>query len=157
MALNISLLGQLITFALFVWFTMRFVWPPLQQAMHERQKKIAEGLAAAERAREDSARAREETQNLLREAQAEARAMVQRAEARAKEMQAQAKAEAQNESERFLAQAKEEIEKDVMLAKSRLRLEAANLAVGLAEEILKKEIDRKAHETLIEQYLKKAS
>lgn len=149
MNINLSLFAQALTFALFIWFTVKFVWPPLLRAIEQRQKQIAEGLAAAERGKQDLEEASRRTAELLREARQQAQDILGQAEKRGTEMIEEAKGAARAEGERLVAGAKAEIEQEISRAKEMLRGQVAALAVAGAEQILKREVDAKAHADLL--------
>jgi|TARA_B100001079_G_scaffold113064_2_gene97248 F-type H+-transporting ATPase subunit b len=147
--INATLIGQMITFALLVWFTMKFVWPPLTAAMKERQHKIAEGLAAAERGVHEKVLAENKATEILKEAKAQSSEILGRAEKRSSEIVDEAKGEAREEGERILAHARSEVEQEMNKAREALRAEVAVLAVAGAEQILAKEVDAAAHSDLL--------
>ena len=149
MNINLSLFAQALTFALFIWFTVKFVWPPLLRAIEQRQKQIAEGLAAGERGKQDLAQASKRTAELLTEARQQAQDILGQAEKRAAEMIEEAKGAARTEGERLITGAKAEIEQEISRAKEMLRTQVAALAVAGAEQILKREVDAKAHAELL--------
>ncbi|MCI3952870.1 MAG: synthase subunit [Burkholderiales bacterium] len=149
MNINLSLFAQALTFALFIWFTVKFVWPPLLRAIEQRQKQIAEGLAAGERGKQDLAQASRRTAELLTEARQQAQDILGQAEKRAAEMIEEAKGAARTEGERLITGAKAEIEQEISRAKEMLRTQVAALAVAGAEQILKREVDAKAHAELL--------
>lgn len=149
MNINLTLIAQAATFALFIWFTVKFVWPPLLRAMENRQKTIADGLAAADRGRQELELAGKRSAEVLREAKQQASEIVAQAERRAAEMVEHAKADARAEGDRLLAAAKAEIEQEVFRAKEMLRQQVADLAVAGAERILRREVDAKAHADLV--------
>lgn len=149
MNINLSLLAQALTFALFIWFTVKFIWPPLLRAIEQRQKQIADGLAAAERGKQDLEHASRRTAELLREAKQQAQDILGQADKRAAEMIEEAKGAAKVEGERLVAGAKAEIEQEVSRAKEMLRAQVAALAVAGAEQILRREVDAKAHADLL--------
>ncbi len=146
--------GPMISFALFVWFTMKFVWPPIQTAMADRQKKIADGLAAGERGKKELDQAKAEVDKMLREAREQASQVVAQANKRQSELVEQAREEARHEAERVLAQARSEIDTEISQARDALRKEVATLAVAGSSRILKREIDAKAHKDLIDDLVK---
>lgn len=150
MSINVTMIGQLIAFALFVWFTKAFVWPPLTQAMREREQRIADGLAAGERGEKDLELAREKAADILREAREQAGEIVEQAHARANHILDDAKADAVSERERQLASARAEIEQEVNRARDELRGQVAGLAVAGAQRILSREVDEKAHRKLLD-------
>lgn len=149
MNINLSLFAQALTFALFIWFTVKFVWPPLLRAIEQRQKQIAEGLAAAERGKQDLEQASRRTAELLSEARRQAQDVLGQAEKRAAEIIEEAKIAARAEGERLVAGAKAEVEQEISRAKEMLRAQVAALAVAGAEQILKREVDAKAHADLL--------
>jgi F-type H+-transporting ATPase subunit b len=150
MSFNLTLIAQALTFALFILFTVKVVWPFMLRAIEARQKTIADGLAAAEqgrRALEVSSRQAEET---LREARDRAAEIVAQAERRAAQLVEEAKAAAHAEAERERAAAKAEIAQEVARAREQLREEVAVLVVAGAERILRREVDARAHADLLE-------
>ena len=149
MDINATLIGQAIWFGLFIWFTMKFVWPPLQRAVHDRQKQIADGLAAAERGRQELEQAAKRTEEILVDARQKARELLTQADKRAVQIIEEAKNAARSEGERLLTGAKAEIEQEVFRAKETLRAEVAALAVAGAEVILGREVDTKVHADLL--------
>jgi len=149
--INATLIGQVVWFGLFIWFTMKFVWPPLQRAMHERQKQIADGLAAAERGKQELEQAAKRTEEILVEARQKAQELLVQADKRASQIVEEAKTVAKTEGERLLTGAKAEIEQEVFRAKETLRTQVAALAVAGAEQILRREVDAKAHAELLTQ------
>lgn len=149
MNINLSLLAQALTFALFIWFTVRFVWPPLMRAIEERQKTIADGLAAAERGRLDLEQATQRSAQVLREAKQQAQEILAQADRRAAEIVEEAKTAAKTEGERLIAGAKADIEREVARAREALRAQVAALVVAGAEQILRREVDEKAHADLL--------
>lgn len=155
MNINITLVGQMITFALLVWFTMKFVWPPIMRAMAERQKTIADGLARAERGKHDLDLAQKKAADLLRIAREDAAGLMVEAGKRAGSLIEEAKSQARSEGERLVAAAKAEIELEVSRAREHLRRAVADLAVAGAGKVLEKEIDAKAHGKLLDDMIKK--
>lgn len=149
MNINATLLAQAIMFALFVWFCMKLVWPPIMHALAERQKRIADGLAAADRAKHELELAAKKSAQEIRVAKEKASAIIALAEQRAAELIEEAKANAKVEGERIIAGAKAEIEQEINRAKEALRKEVAQLAVAGAEKILRREIDAKAHSDML--------
>jgi F-type H+-transporting ATPase subunit b len=147
--INATLLGQMITFAVFVWFTMRFVWPLLMQAIEERQAKIADGLAAAEKGRHELELAEVRAKELLRERKQQAAEIVAHAQKRASEIIEEAKISARTESERILGSARAEISQDLQEARDKLQREVGQLAIAAAEQILMREVDAEAHQDLV--------
>ena len=149
MNLNLTMFVQGFAFFLFIWFTMKFVWPPLLRAIEGRQKQIAEGLAAAERGKQDLAQAEKRAAEELQRARAQAGEILTQAEKRGVAMVEEAKAAAKAEAERVVASAKAEIEQEVFRAREALRAQVSVLAVTGAEKILKREVDAKAHAQLL--------
>lgn len=153
MNINVTLFGQMITFALFVWFTMRYVWPPMMQALHNRQKKIAEGLAAAERGVHELELAQQKSKEQLRETKIHADAIIEQANKRAEQIVAHSQLEAKKEGERMIALAKESIQQQVESAKQALRQQVVNIAIRGAEKILERNLDEAANSELIDKLI----
>ncbi len=149
MNINATLLGQAITFAILVWFTMKFVWPPLTNMMDERAKRIADGLAAAERGKQDLEEASRRVEDQIRAAKQQATELVLAAEKRSGQIVEEAKQAAKSEGERILAEARAEVGQEVSRAKEALRGQVAELAVVGAEKILRREIDAAKHADLL--------
>ena len=150
MNLNLTLVGQAISFAIFVWFCMKYVWPPVMEAMHARQKKIADGLDAASRAARDLELAQEKAGQQLREGKEQAALIIEQANTRANQIVEEAKENARSEGERLLTAAQAEIEQEVNRAKEDLRNQVSALALKGAEQVLNASIDEKAHAELVE-------
>lgn len=150
MNINLTLLGQTLAFAIFVWLCVKYVWPPLTAAMSARQKKIAEGLDAAGRAQQDLKLAQEKASNTLRETKEQATQILEQANKHANAIVEEAKEQARAEGERLVAGARAEIEQEVNRAKDQLRAQVAALAVLGAEKILESQVDAKAHSDLVE-------
>ena len=151
MNINLTLLGQSLTFIVFIWFCWKFIWPLLIDAMRERQKAIAEGLESAERAGKDLELAQERATEQLRDAKDEAREIIEQARARATQMIEEAKGDAVEEGERVKLAAQADIEQDINRAREALRGDVAALAVAGAEKILGESIDQSRHGELLEQ------
>ena len=149
MNINLTLIGQSLTFVVFVWFCWKFIWPLLIDAMQERQKAIAEGLESAERAGKDLELAQERAADQLREAKDEAREIIEQARARATQMVEEAKGDAVEEGERMKLAAQADIEQDINRAREGLRGDVASLAVAGAEKILGESIDAQRHAELL--------
>ena len=147
---NISLLGQMISFAILIWFTVKFIWPPLMKAIEERQQKIADGLAAADNAQKNLAQAEEKVNEELKVARAKANEIIEQAHQRANQIVDQAKNDAVAEAGRQKALAEAEIAAAANRAKEDLRKQVSALAVSGAEKLLKREIDANAHKALID-------
>ena len=149
MNINATLLGQTIMFVMFVWFCMKYIWPPITSAMGERAKRIADGLAQVERGERELRLATERSKEILHEAKQKAAETLARADSRASQIIDEAKSEANLEKERVLAGAKAEIDQEVYRAREALRDQVAALAVAGAEKILRKEIDAAKHAELL--------
>jgi F-type H+-transporting ATPase subunit b len=149
MNINFTLFAQAATFALFIWFSARFIWPYLIRAMEARQKQIAEGLAAAERGRQDLEQAAVRTADMLKEARQQAQDILAQADRRASQIIEEAKVAASQEGARLVAGAKAEIDQEVSRAREMLRAQVATLAVAGAEQILKREVDANVHAQLL--------
>jgi len=153
MNINATLLGQTIMFAMFVWFCMKFVWPPIIAALDARKKQIADGLAAAERGKHDLDLAAKRSAEVLREAKEKAADIIALGDKRASEIVEEAKTHAHAEGERIVTAAKSEIEQEVFRAKEQLRTQVSGVALAGAGKILGREIDAKAHNDLLEKLL----
>ena len=149
MDINMTFFGQMLSFAILIWFTMKFIWPPLTTAIEERQKKIAEGLAAAERSHKDLAQAESRINDLVKEARGKANEIIEQAQARANQIVDKAKEDAVSEAERQRAAAQAEIAAAAHRAREELRLRISALAVSGAEKVLRREIDGNAHKALL--------
>ena len=150
MNINLTLFGQMVSFAVFVWFTVKFVWPPLVKAMDERKAKIADGLAAAERGQHEQELAQKRAKDTLHEAKAQAAEIKAAAEKQAARIIEDARDKAKEEGGRQLAAARSEIEQETNKAREVLRTRVAELAVLGAEKILRKEIDANAHRDIVD-------
>jgi F-type H+-transporting ATPase subunit b len=149
MNINLTLLMQAVGFGLFIWFTAKFVWPPLMRAVDTRQRQIAEGLAAGEQGRQNLMSAEKRIADMIAEAKAKAGEIVATGEKFKAETIDNAKAEASAERERIVAAAKAEAQQEYAAAREQLRNQVADLAVAGAARILKREIDAKAHADLL--------
>ncbi len=150
MNINLTLIGQMIAFVCFVVFCMKYVWPPILAAMAERENKIAEGLAAADRASHDLELAQEKAVERLKEAKEEAAGIVDSANKRANQIVEEAKDAAVAEADRVKAAAQAEIEQESNRAREALRGEVAALSLAGAEKVLGAAIDREAHKELVD-------
>ncbi len=150
MNITLTILAQALSFAILIWFTAKFVWPPLLTAMESRQKTIADGLADAERAKHDLELAAKRSADILREAKEKAGEIVASGEKRASEIIEQAKAQAKIEGDRIVAGAKAEVDQEVFRAKEQLRTQVSAIALAGAGKILGREIDAKAHNDLLD-------
>jgi F-type H+-transporting ATPase subunit b len=139
---------------LFVWFCMKFIWPPLMQAIEQRQTQIADGLAAGEQGQQKLDKANVESKEILDEARKQATGILGQANARANEIVSDGKQNGQQERERQLSLAKNDIEQESNRARDELRDQVAQIAVATAEKILKREIDAKAHEDILNKLAK---
>jgi F-type H+-transporting ATPase subunit b len=149
MSINLTLFVQAITFAAFIWFTVKVVWPPLLRAIESRQKNIADGLAAAEQGRKSLEVSNKKAEDTIRESRDRAAELIAQAEKRGAELIEEAKTAAKEEGAREKAAAKAEIEQEVARAREQLRDQVAMLAVAGAEKILRREVDAKAHADLL--------
>jgi F-type H+-transporting ATPase subunit b len=149
--LNATLFAQMVVFLILAWFTMKFVWPPLIKALDERARKIADGLAAAEKGKAELADAHKRIDQSLAEARDQGQHRIAEAEKRAQKVAEEIKANAQAEAARIIASAKAEADQQVVHAREALRGEVASLAVKGAEQILRREVDQKTHADLVNQ------
>jgi F-type H+-transporting ATPase subunit b len=149
--LNASLIAEMFAFFLFVWATMKFVWPVLLGAMTEREQKIADGLAAGDRGRQELAKAHDEAGVILKDARGKAADAVNTANQQASQILEAARKEAQAERQRQVEAAKAEIEQELNRAKDALRGEVAGIALTAAQRIIEREIDAKAHKALLDE------
>ena len=154
MNINFTLFAQAIVFAAFIWFTVRFVWPPLLRAIEQRQKTIADGLAAGERGRQELEAAGKRAHEELARARERVGEIINSAEKRDGQMLEEAKVAAKAEAERIIAAAKADIDQQVGKAREMLREQVASLAVAGAEKILRREVNAKAHAEMLEQLKK---
>jgi len=134
----------------FIWLTMKYIWPPLQKAMHERQQQIADGLAAAERGKQDLVLAAQRAAEELQKAREQAAEILAQAEKRGGQLVEEAKGIAKTEGERIITAAKAEIDQEVNRTREQLRSQVAMLAVTGAEKILKRDVDANAHAQLLQ-------
>ncbi|WP_454781544.1 F0F1 ATP synthase subunit B [Legionella sp. WA2022007384] len=150
MEINLTLIVQMLVFAAFVLFTMKLVWPPLAKAMEERQDKIADGLAAAERGRKELELAQHRVKDELKQAKVQSADIIEKANKRAAQIIEEAKEAAKHEAQMQVKLAQEQLLQQVNHAKDELRKQVANLAITGAEKILKREIDAKANTALLD-------
>lgn len=155
MSINISLIGQMITFALLVWFINEYVWPILFDKLEERKKKIADGLAAAEKGHEEMLLAEQKAKGLLKNAKDQSSEIVSMAQKQANDIVEDSKSTAKKEGDRLILAAKAQIEQEVQQTKETLRKEVAALAVSAAEQILVAEIDKTKHQEIVDKISKK--
>ena len=154
MNLNFTLIAQALAFALFIWFTVKFIWPPLMRAIEQRQKQIADGLAAGERGREELEAAGKRAHEELAKARERVGEVIASAEKRDAQMLDEAKAAARAETDRILAAAKADIDQQIARAREMLREQVAALAVAGAEKILRREVNTQTHAELLSQLKK---
>ena len=151
MSINATLIAQMIVFGILIWITMKFIWPPLMAAIEERQQKIAEGLAAADRSKKDLAQAEEKVNEVLREARGKASEIIAQAEARKAQIIDQAREEAVEEGNRQKAVAMADIASATSRAREDLRKQVSALAVAGASKLILREIDGNAHRALLDE------
>jgi F-type H+-transporting ATPase subunit b len=148
---NLTLIVQAVVFALFIWFCVKFIWPPLLGAIERRQKQIADGLAEAERGRSSLADAHKQTEQLLKDARERAHELLAQAEKSAQQRVEESKTQAKAEADRIVAGAQAQLQQEVQSAKQQLREQVAALAVAGAERILQREVDARAHSQMLDQ------
>lgn len=149
MNINVTLFGQIAAFVLLIWFVNKVLWGPLNRLLAERQKRIADGLAAADKGKHELERSEKRAKDLIHEARTQAAEIIAQSEKRASEIVEEAKADARTEGERLITAARAEIEQEVNRAKEQLRAQVSTLAAAGASKIIKREIDRKAHDELL--------
>jgi len=154
MNFNFTLIGQLLAFILFVWFCIRYVWPPMLQILEEREKEVADGLEAASRGRKELEDANAQRETIVDEAKKEAADLVSQAGQRANQMIEDAKSQAQEEAERIKTSAKADLDQAAKKAREEIRSEVATLVVAGAEKILGSEIDQEKNAEIIEEISK---
>lgn len=150
MNFNLTLIGQTIAFIIFVWFTMKFVWPMLLNKMVEREKRIADGLAAAEKGQEKFDQAEKRYEELVTEGKQKASDIITQANKRGDEVVEESKQAAREEAERIKKAAQADVEHEVSQAREKLKNEVAKLALVGAEQILMREVDQKIHNDMLE-------
>lgn len=153
MEINATLIGQMITFIVFVAFTMKFVWPPIMKAMQEREQKIADGLAAADRGKHELELAQHKAIEQLRDAKIHAAEILEQANKRANQIVEESKERAREEGDRLLAIARGDIDHEMQSARQKLRQEVATLAVASAEKILSRSIDDATQKDLVDKLI----
>ena len=151
MNFNATLIGQMITFALFVWVCMKYIWPPLMTVLEERNKRIADGLAAAQQGQKDLEEAQTKVTDSLNDAKTQAQEIINQAQKRANEIVDEAKDAAREEADKIKASASNDIEQQVTAAREQLRKEVSVIALAGAEQILKREVDAKAHADVLDE------
>jgi F-type H+-transporting ATPase subunit b len=150
MNINATLFGQSITFAIFIWFTMKFVWPPIVRAMQDREKTIADGLAAAKKGEERLTRAEEEVHAMLGQAREKANHIIKIADQRADEIVREAQAQALVEGKRLMDAAQDRIEQEKISARHQLRAEVVSIAMSSAEKLIQRTMDDQHHRDLLD-------
>ena len=145
MNINLTLIGQLIAFGVFVWFCKAYVWPPIMKALEERKAKIAEGLAAAERGKHEQQLGEQRAKEVLKEAKQQAAGIIAQAEKRAGEIEDEGKEKGRAEGARMVTAAQSEIEQEANRAREELRGRVAGLALEAVEKILEREVDADVH------------
>jgi F-type H+-transporting ATPase subunit b len=150
MNINLTLIGQTITFIVFVWFCMKFIWPPLMGVLEKRRQTIADGLAAGEKGRHELELAERRAVDIVKKAKHDASDVIAAAERRAAEIADQAKDTAATEAKRIVEAARAEIDQELNRVREQLRESVSKLAVAGASRILEKEVDAKAHAQLLE-------
>ena len=145
MSINVTLFAQMLVFGLLVWFTMTFVWPLIREAMEEREQKLTDGLAAAEKGQSDLQQAGVETEKIIGDARDQARDILSKANSRANDIVEEARSEGEVEKRKRLESAESEIEVEVNRARDELRQQVAVIAIAGAEKGLSREIDEAAH------------
>ncbi len=155
MNMNATLLGQAVTFVLFVWFCMKFVWPPVISAIEKRQKEIADGLNSAETAKRDLELAKANTSEIMQQAKVEANAIIEQANKRKADILDEAKQEAIREKERIVSQGLAEVEAERKRAREELRQQVATLAIAGAEKIIERTVNEAANSDIIDELVAK--
>ncbi|MGD2113344.1 MAG: F0F1 ATP synthase subunit B [Gammaproteobacteria bacterium] len=150
MNFNATLIGQTITFIVFVWFCMKFIWPPIMHALDERRKQIADGLSAAERGKHEKELAEERAREILRDAKAQAGEIISRADKRASEIIDEAKVDARAEGSRIKSAAQAELEQEVNRVKENLRGQVVSIALAGAGKVLEREVSESTHAELLD-------
>ena len=151
MNINLTLIGQAISFGIFVWFCVKFVWPPLMDALEERASTIADGLAAGEKGQKKLENAEKEVEKLLSEAKDNAQNYIVNAQKRADEIIESAKIDARDEAEKIKLSARAEIEQETNAAREDLRKEISDLVLTGTKAILMKEVDEKTHQVFLDE------
>jgi len=147
--INLTLIGQTIAMIVFVWFCMKFIWPPLLEAIEERQDKIAEGLAAADKGEQKLEEATARAEEIISDARQQATGILDQAHSRANEIVAEGKSDGVRERDRQLVAARAEIEQETNRAREELRGQVSAVALAGAEKILNREIDAKEHDDIL--------
>ena len=150
MNFNATLIGQTLSFIVFVWFCMKFIWPPIMHALDERKQTIADGLAAAERGKHDQQLAQERAKDILRKAKEQGGELISRADKRASEIVDESKDEAREEGGRLLTAARAEIDQEINRAREDLRRQVVSIAMAGASKVLEREVDAATHAELMD-------
>ena len=150
MNFNATLIGQSITFLVFVWFCMKYIWPPLMTVLEERNKRISDGLAAAEQGQKDLESAQSKVSDSLNDAKQQAQEIVNQAQKRANEIVDEAKDIARDEAEKITTAAGSDIEQQIHSAREQLRKEVSGIALAGAAQILEREVDAKTHGAILD-------
>ena len=151
MNFNATLIGQSITFIIFVWFCMKYIWPPLMAALEERNARISEGLAAAQRGQKELEEAQSKVSDSMKGAKQQAQDIIGQAQKRANEIVDEAKDIARDEADKIKASATADIDQQVNSAREHLRKEVSSIALAGAGKILKREVDAKAHADVLDE------
>jgi len=151
MNFNATLIGQSITFLVFVWVCMKYIWPPLMAALEERNAKISDGLAAAEQGQKDLEDAQSKVSDSLKDAKQQAQEIINQAQKRANEIVDESKDTAREEAEKIKIAASSDIDQQINSAREQLRMEVSGIALAGAEQILKREIDAKTHAAVLDE------
>ncbi len=154
MNINLTLFGQMITFAVFVWLCMKFIWPPIVNALAKRKERIAQGLAAAERGHQEKALGEQRALEVMNEAKDKAAEIVSLAQRRATDLIEEAKGDARTEGDRLVIAAQAEIDRQANRAREELREKVTTLAIAAAEKILQKEINVDTHKAIVDDFAK---
>jgi len=149
MDINATLFGQMLTFAVLVWFTMKYVWPPITKTIHEREKKIAAGLEAAERSKRELEMAEHKVLAIIRDAKQDAQRIIDQANLNSAKLIEEAKSTSRIEGDRIIEQAQGEIAREVAKAKDALRAQLASLVIAGAEKVIAHDLDAKTHDELL--------
>lgn len=149
MDINATIIGQFITFAILIWFTMKYVWPPIIKTMHDREKKIAAGLEAAERSKRELEIAEHKALTIIREARQQASQIIEQANLHSAQLIEEAKGQGKVENQRIVEMAQGEIDREVTQAKEALRNQVAKLAIAGAEKIIHRQLDASTHDALL--------
>lgn len=153
MDINATIIGQFITFAILVWFTMKYVWPPITKAIHEREKKIASGLEAAERSKRELEMAEHKILSMIREAKQQASQIIEQANVHSTKLVEEAKNQAKIEANRIVDLAKEEVNREYVQAKEALKSHLAKLVIAGTEKVLEQTLDSTTHDALLTRFV----